>query len=90
MLQRLEHIGVQHLVPISTIEPFNKGILIRLVGLNIPERDLALLAPDRKPIGKEFGAVIQPNRLRAAPPGHHLLQHANHPVRGQGGIDFDR
>lgn len=72
------------------IEPFHKGILIRLAGLNIPESDPTLRTPSRKAVGEEFRAIVEPNGLRLTTPGGHLLQHPNHSLGGQGGIDFDR
>ena len=34
--------------------------------------------------------IIEPNRLRLAPPSYHLLQHADHRFGGQRSIHFDR
>ena len=77
LIQRLEHVGVEHLVAEGPIEPFHKGILIRLARLNIPQREPSVRTPTRKSIGEEVRAIVEPNRLRLAPPGGDLLQDPN-------------
>jgi hypothetical protein len=64
LIQRLEHVGVEHLMAECSIESFHKGILIRLARLNIPERDPAVYAPGGKAVGEEFRAIVEANRLR--------------------------
>jgi len=55
-------------VSIGPIQPFDEGILIRLVQLNVLERDPAVYAPGGRPggraVGEEFQAVVEVNRLR--------------------------
>ena len=79
LIQRLEYVGIKHLVPEGPIEPFHKGILIRLARLNIPQRDPSVRTPARKSSGEEFGAIVESNGLRPTPPGGDLLQDPNHP-----------
>ena len=83
LLQRLEYVGIQHLVREGSIEPFHTGILIRLARLNILERDPSVRTPTRKSIGEKFGTIVEPNGLRLTPPGGDLLQDSNHPFGRQ-------
>lgn len=36
LLQGFEHIGIEHFGPVRPIEALDKGILIRLPGLDVP------------------------------------------------------
>jgi hypothetical protein len=64
LIERLEHVGIKHLVAEGPIESFHKGILIRLARLNKPERDPTIRTPDRKAIGEEFRAIVKAKGLR--------------------------
>ena len=90
LFERLEDIRVQHFGAIGAIESLDKRILIRLSGLDIPQRDPAFGTPGHKALRDEFRAIIQPNGLRASPPRHDLLQHPDHTLSRQRGIHFDR
>ena len=79
LIQRLEYIGIEHIVAIGPIEPFDEGILVRLARLNIPERDPAVDAPARKAVGEQFRAIDEANRLRLAAPGDDLFEHTDYP-----------
>ena len=39
LIQRLEHVGVEHLVAEGPIESFHESILVRLARLNMPQGD---------------------------------------------------
>jgi len=64
LIQRLEYIGIERFVSIGPIQPFDEGILIRLVQLNVLERDPAVYAPGGRAVGEESQAVVEVNRLR--------------------------
>ncbi len=72
--QRLEHLGVEHLMVERSIESFHKGILIRLARLNIPQSNPSVRTPPRNAVGEKFLAIVEPNRLRLAPPSGDVLQ----------------
>ena len=84
LIERPEDIRIEHFRSHRPIEPFNAGILIGLARLNKPERDPTSRTPGRKAIGEEFWAIVEPNGLRLATPGRHLLQHQNHLRAGPG------
>ena len=73
-----------------SIESFHKGILITLARLNIPQNNPSVRTSTRKAVGKKFLAIVEPNRLRLAPPGGDLLQYPNDPFGGQRRVHFDR
>ena len=90
LIQRLEHIGVEYLMAERSIESFHNGVLIRLARLNIPQSHHSVRTPTRKAVGEEFRAIVEPNRLRLAPPGGDLFQDPNDPFGGQRRVHFDR
>lgn len=67
----------------GAIEPFHKGMLIRLAWLNVAQGNAAVRTLPGKPVSQKLWPVIEPNRLRLAPPGGDLLQDPNHPFGGQ-------
>lgn len=40
-------------------------------------------------VGEEFWDIVKPDRLRLAPPSHHLLQHTDHPFDEERRIHLD-
>ena len=90
LIERLEDIRIKHFMSHRPIEPFNEGILIGLARLNKPEGDPTIRTPDRKAVGEEFRAIVESNGLRLTTPGGHLIQHPDHSLRRQRGINFDR
>ena len=57
--------------------------------LDVPQLDCPFRTPPHEPLGDEFRAIVEANRLGLAPPSHDLLQHTHHPFRREGGIHFD-
>jgi hypothetical protein len=57
--ERLEHVGVVHLVADDPIESFHEGILIQFAWLNIPQGDPSVCAPGHKAVGEEFRAIVE-------------------------------
>jgi len=90
LLQGFKHVGVQNFRPIGPILSFDKRILIRFPRFNVSEFDGPPDTPRHQALGDVFWPVVEPNDLRLAPPGHHVLQHADHALRRGRGINFDR
>jgi hypothetical protein len=83
-------IGVQHFRAIGPMLSLDEGMLIRLPRLNISKRNRPFCPPGDEAFGDKFRPIVQPNRLWLAPPGHHLLQHAEHALRRERCVNFDR
>ena len=63
LIEGVELIGVEHLVAERAVEPFQKRILIQLVQLNVPQDNTPVGEPNRKPVRKKLGPVIEPQGL---------------------------
>ena len=89
LIQRLEYVSIEHFGAIGAIEAFNERMLIGLARLDIPQLNTPVLTPGHKPVGDQLWAIVEANRLRPSPPGHHLFQDAHHSLCGQRRIHFD-
>jgi hypothetical protein len=89
LVQRLEHIGIQHFRAIGPIESFDEGVLIRFPWLDISQLNRPLGTPGHEPFGNQFRAIVEPNGLRLASPSHDLLEYAHHSFGRQRCIHFD-
>lgn len=89
LLQEFKHVGVQHFRPIGPITSFDERILIRFPRFNASEFDGPLGTP-RHERSAMNSARCEPNGLQPAPPGDQLLQHADHALRRERGINLDR
>ena len=75
--QILEPVRVQALIPKASVETLDITVLHRLAGLDVDQRNPALLGPRNKAPAREFRAVVQPDvsavadfdRLDATAPG---------------------
>ena len=64
--------------------------MIRLPRYDVPQLNRPLRTPRHEALGEKSRAIVEPNRLRLASPGHHLLQHVDHPFGGERCIDLNR
>lgn len=60
LLQRLEHRRIEDFRPICPVIPLDRGILIRLAWLDVPQLNRPFRAPGGKPVGEKFGTVVYP------------------------------
>jgi len=58
LLQRLEHVRIEHFGPIRPVIPLDQGILIRLAWLDVPQLNPSFRAPGDEPVGEEFGTIV--------------------------------
>ncbi len=58
--------------------------------MSVPELNRPFRTPGDEPVGEEFGAIIEPNRLGLSPSAHDLLQYANLPLGWERCIDLSR
>ena len=65
------------------------GVLLRLAGLDVLDRDAPLLSPDHQLATGVFWAVLYPYRPGFAAPLDDPVQAANDPFNGQGKIHVD-
>src|SRR5262245_24307978 len=89
ILERAEEIRVQDLLAKRPIEAFDKGVLIRLAGLNVAQANPLSRTPLDEGLGDEFRAIVDAHPRRAAIEPHELVQHPNDPGAGDGGADLD-
>ncbi len=59
LVQRLEHIRIQHFGVIGAIEPLDEGILIWSARLDVPQFDPTLRTPGHEAIGDEFWPICK-------------------------------
>lgn len=90
LLQRLKHIGTEHFSAIGPIIAFDDGILIRFPRLNMSHLNCSFGTPRHESLGDELRTVVEPKGFRLAAPGHDLFEDADHVLRRQGRIYFDR
>ena len=89
LVQRLNHIGVEHIRPIGPVIALDKSILIRLARLDVRQLNRPIHTPGDEPFGNEFRALVEPNRLGLPSPAHHLLKHSDHALHRERHIHFD-
>jgi len=58
MFQVLKEIGIENFMPGGFIEPFDKGILRWLTGLNLMQPDSVFLTPTAQMFREKFGAIV--------------------------------
>ena len=63
LVQRFEHVGIEHLVSRGSIVAFDVGVLIRLAGLDVTEPDALILAPAGEHLREVFRAVFEADRI---------------------------
>ena len=73
LVERLEHIGIQHFGPIGSIEALDECILIGSARLDIPQVNAPVRTPGHESVGDQLRAIVEANRVGLAPPAHHLL-----------------
>ena len=89
LVQRFNHIGVEHIRPIGQVIALVKSILIRLARLDVRQLNRPLHTTGDEPFGNEFRALVEPNRLGLPSPAHHLLKHSDHALHRERHIHFD-
>ena len=57
--QGCDEVRVQHLGPVAPIETFAIGVLVRLAGLDVVQRDAGLGAPVHAGLGGELGPGVE-------------------------------
>ena len=73
-----------------TVEALDVGVLLRLVGLDIFEPNIAFLSPSHQfPTDPTLSAGSEWNCLRFAAPFDDLVQAAHNPFSGQREVDLD-
>ena len=66
LAERFEHIAVEHLLSIRSIEAFHVAVLHRAAGLDEPSFDAVTPRPLFELVTDEFGAVIEAQCCRLA------------------------
>lgn len=66
LVQRIEDVCVQHLLPVGPVEPFYQSVLCRFPRLCIFELDPVCPAPVLGKLGNEFRTVVHPYPFRFA------------------------
>ena len=90
LIQRLEHIRIEHFGPIGPVIPLNQGILIRLALLDVPQLNPSLRTPADEPVGDEFGTVVGTDMARHAAQDEEVRQDVDDIGRLQPPVDPDR
>ena len=80
-----EQVGIEHILPIGTVEPFDIPVLARFSRLDVLDLDILDLTVVDKDPGKELRSVIDPYRQGFAIDLYGLPQvfHDAHPGHGE-------
>ena len=81
LAERLEDVGVEHLLAVGPVKALDEGVLIRLAGLDVPQSDLVRVAPRREDLRGELRTVVEPERLGSSVERNELLEDADDPGR---------
>ncbi len=82
LIERREHPGVENFVPVTAIESFDVGVLVRLAWLNEQQFDAVLRAPRPQQLRHELGPVLTAETARGPMHGHQLVQHRDDALTG--------
>ena len=88
LIQALEQICVQYLLPIGPVEAFDVGVLIGLPRLYVADLDIVLISPVYKDLAQQLRAIVAPDRFRYSTPLLKLLQSPDDPLSA--GIQGDQ
>ena len=58
MLQVLKEVSIENFISIGFVEPFDKGVLRWLAGLNVMQPDSVFLTPAAQMFRDKFGAIV--------------------------------
>ena len=83
MLDAVKTMHIQPFMSDRSIEALDVGILGRLAGLDIQQRDLLLICPVDQSLADVFRPVVAPNAIGLASPFNRLVQRALNPFREQ-------
>lgn len=78
LVDRLEHVRIEHLIAIGLVEGFDERVLVRLAGLDEAQLDSLFLTPLGEGDRGELAAIVQTQRLGLAIQFGQLLHHADH------------
>jgi len=65
LVQAVEEVQVQHLIPVGPVETLDIGVLIGLSPLDVPDDDAVVPAPSLKVVAQKFRAVVHPDGFGA-------------------------
>ena len=83
LLEIIEDVGIEDLVSVGPVEPFDERVLCRRRPLNEAELDVVRGAPFREGLRAELRPVVEPYGTRQTAELGELLHHPNHARRGQ-------
>ena len=66
LLDTLEHVGVQDLVPVGSVELFDVGVLIRFPGVDVVELEVFGCRPVDEVVARHLGSVVHMRMLFGA------------------------
>lgn len=89
LVQRVEQVRIQHMLPEGAVEALNEGILRRLARLDVDELNALHPAPLLRQRGNELRPVVHPDALWLLPSPYQVIQHPHHPIALQGEVHLD-
>ena len=81
--------GVEDLLAIGSVEPFDKDVLRGLARLDVEPCKPVPVGPGDKDWGRQFRAVVEAERLGRSVVRQQLVLYAAHPWRRDRGVDLD-
>ena len=89
LLDGFDDVLVEPFVPDRAIVALDVGVLLRLTGLDVLDRDAQFLSPDQQLATDVFRAVVDPYGAGFAAPFDDPVQATNDPFGWQREVDLD-
>ncbi len=89
LTNRFEQILAEPVIAHGAVVTLDRGVLLRLAGLDVFNADIVVVRPTLEHITDVFRANIAADDLWRTTPFNDTLERANHALSGQGEVDFD-